>query len=240
VNLDVLVVDDEELARHAVVRQLRRLWPDVRIREARDGVDALELVRVARPDVLLLDVQMPELSGFDVLAQLPEPRPRLVFVTAHEQFAVRAFDESACDFLVKPFTAERFDLAMSRVLERLDAAQALASLERSLATDGRGLARLALRRGTGVDVVSLSDVVCLTSVEHLTYVHASGRQYVTELTLRHFEERLDPRRFARVHRKAIVQIGRVARVLFDTVVTDTGITLPLSRRRRGPLLDLLG
>jgi two-component system LytT family response regulator len=239
-SIDVLVVDDEELARNAVVRQLRRIWPGARVREARDGVDALDLALQAIPDVLLLDVQMPELSGFDVLAQLPIPRPRVVFVTAHEQFAVRAFDESACDFLVKPFTPERFDRAMTRVLERLDAQQALVGLERSLASAGRGLERLALRRGSGVDIVPVSDIVCLTSEGHHTYVHANGRIYVTELTLLHIEERLDVRRFARVHRRAIVEIGHVARVLLDTVVTDTGVTLPLSRRRRAPLLAMLG
>jgi DNA-binding LytR/AlgR family response regulator len=82
--------------------------------------------------------------------------------------------------------------------------------------------------------------VCLRSEEHYTYVHANAHVYVTELTLRHLEERLDSRRFVRVHRSAIVKTSRVARVLFDTVVTDTGVTLPLSRRRRGPLLELLG
>jgi two-component system LytT family response regulator len=236
---DVLVVDDELLARGAVVRQVLRTLPDARIREARDGVDALDLVREATPDVLFLDVQMPELSGFDVLAQLPDPRPRIVFVTAHEQFAVRAFDESACDFLVKPFTAERFDRALARVVERLDAEHTLRSLERALHADGRGLARLALRRGTNVDVVPVSDAAYFVSEGHYTHVHANGRVYVTELSLKHLEERLDPRRFIRTHRKAMVQIRRVARVLLDEVVVDTGATLPLSRRRRGLLLEQL-
>ena len=174
-----------------------------------------------------------------MLAQLPEPRPRIVFVTAHEHFAVRAFDENACDFLEKPFTAERFDRALARVVERLDAEQALTSLERALSADGQGLERLALRRGTNVDVVPVSDVACLVSEGHYTHVHANGRVYVTELSLLHLEARLDPLRFSRTHRKAIVQIRRVARVLFDEVVVDTGVTVPLSRRRRGRLLEQL-
>jgi len=235
----VLVVDDELLARGAVVRQIKRALPDARIREARDGVDALDRVRESAPDVVFLDVEMPELSGFDVLAQLSEPRPRIVFVTAHEHFAVRAFDENACDFLVKPFTPERFDRALTRVIERLDAEHTLVSLEKALAADGRGLERLALRRGTNVDVVAVTDVACFVSEGHYTHVHANGRVYVTELSLQHLEERLDPRRFTRTHRKAIVQVRHVARVLLDEVVLDTGTTVPLSRRRRGLLLDRL-
>jgi two-component system LytT family response regulator len=240
VTPEVLVVDDEALARSAVVRQLRSVLPDARVREARDGFEALELVRERAPDLLFLDVEMPELSGFDVLAALAPPRPRVVFVTAHAHFAVRAFDESACDYLVKPFTPERFARAVGRAREGLDAEGRLCSLERSLAASGHRLDRLALRRGRGVDLVRAEDIVSLVSEAHYTHVRAGGHVYVTELSLAHLEERLDPARFVRIHRKALVNVRRVARVLLDTVSTDDGEELPLSRRCRGPLLDRLG
>lgn len=120
------------LARRSVARQLGLMLPGAAVREARDGFEALELVAGLRPGLLFLDVEMPELTGLDVLRQLPEPRPKIVFVTAYERYAVDAFAENACDYLVKPFTPERFAAAVGRALAQLDAEEELRALERSL------------------------------------------------------------------------------------------------------------
>lgn len=210
--LHVLVVDDEPLARRSVIRHLAAALPGVAVREARDGFEALAAIRASPPSLVLLDVEMPELSGLDVLRQLAPPRPKVVFVTAYEHFAVRAFEENACDYVVKPFTAERLE-------------------------------RLALRSGTRIDVVAVADVSCFVSRGHYTYVHAGPREYISELSLIHFEERLDPSVFVRVHRSALVHVGRVVRVVESqpaTVELDNGVRVPLSRRRRGALRRPLG
>lgn len=210
------------------------------VREARDGFEALSLMRERMPALVFLDVDMPELSGLDVLRQVPSPRPKVVFVTAYAHFAVAAFDENACDYLVKPFTPERFARAVERALAQLDADQKLRALESTLARSGRYLDRLALRLGARVDLVAVDDVMCLQSQGHHTYLHARGREYVTELTLVHLEERLDPNRFVRVHRNALVNWDHVTRIIDGqerSVELRSGLRVGVSRRHARSVLD---
>ncbi len=235
----VLIVDDEALARRAVARQVAVVLPDADVHEARDGFEALALVAERAPTLIFLDVEMPELSGLDVLRQLPAPRPLVVFVTAYEQFAVRAFEENACDYLVKPFTAARFAQAVARATSELDTDRRLRALERSLAGAGEHLTRLAVRTGARVDVVAIADVSCFVSKGHYTYVHAGAREHLTELSLVHLEERVDPSRFVRVHRNALVNVNRVVRVVDGAVELDVGLRVPVSRRCRAALLARL-
>ena len=236
--LRVLVVDDEPLARRSVLRHLRAVRPDAAAREAADGFAALEAVRDQEPDLVFLDVEMPELSGFDVLRQLPPPRPKIVFATAYAHFAVRAFEENACDYLVKPFTLDRFRAALERALSQLDSDARLAALEKSLDASGERLTRLVLRTGDRLDVVPVDDVACFVSQGHLTYVHAGRREFITELSLQHLEQRLDPGAFLRVHRRALVRLSRIVRIHDRTPATvelDNGLVLPVSRRSRAAL-----
>ncbi|MBX7083978.1 MAG: LytTR family DNA-binding domain-containing protein [Nannocystaceae bacterium] len=238
----ILVVDDEPLGRRAVTRQLAAQFPHAAVHEARDGFEALEQVRTLQPQLLFLDIEMPELDGFDVLRQLPLPRPKVVFVTAFEQFALQAFEANACDYLVKPFTPERFAATCARVRTALDVDARLAALERSLAGNGGHLVRLALKLAGRVDVVAVDRVACFISRDHYTYIHADGREYISELSLVHLEERLDPARFCRVHRSAIVNLAHVVRVgegAAAEVELDDGQRVPLSRRNRAALLARL-
>jgi two-component system LytT family response regulator len=238
----VLVVDDERLARSSVVRHLASLLPDARVHEARDGVEALEKIASCAPDIVLLDVEMPELSGLDVLRHLAPPRPKIVFVTAYAHFAAQAFEQNACDYLVKPFTAERFGGAMRRAIAELDVEAKLAGLEGTLARAGRYLERLALPSLGKIDVVRADRIECLRSEGRHTYVHADGREHVSELSLLHFEGRLDPAAFVRVHRTALVSLAHVARVHLDvdppSVELRSGMRLTISRRHRAALRDL--
>jgi two-component system LytT family response regulator len=238
-TFSVLIVDDEALARKSIARQVAAVLPGTDVREAADGIEALERFHERAPDIVFLDVEMPELSGLDLLRQLGEPRPRIVFVTAFEHFAVRAFEENASDYLVKPFTAARFAAAVERVLGELDSAKKLASLERRLTESGSFLERLALKRGAVFDVVTVSDIACFVSQDHYTFVHAHGREYISELSLAHFEERLDPTLFVRAHRSVLVSVHHVSRVHEDTILLKSGQQVALSRRNRGPLLKLL-
>lgn len=235
--MKILVVDDEPLGRRSVLRQVERVFPDAETHEARDGVEALGMIRELGPDLVYLDVEMPELTGLEVLRQLPSPRPKVVFVTAYEHFALAAFEENACDYLVKPFTPERFAAAAERALRELDGEAKLRSLEGSLGREGRFLDRLALRLGPRVDVVSSTDVTALVSKGHYTYVHAwvdgKAREYISDLSLIHYESRIDPRSFQRTHRSAIVSLAHVARIHADEIEVTGGLRVPLSRRSRG-------
>jgi two-component system LytT family response regulator len=236
--LRILIVDDEPLGRRSVAREVHTVFPEALVQEARDGFEALGLIREFVPDLVFLDVEMPELSGLDVLRQLPEPRPKVVFVTAFEHFALGAFEQNACDFVVKPFTAERFARAATRARAEIDADSRLRALEQSLASSGRYLTRLALKLGARVDVVALADVSCLLSKGHYTYLYAGGREYLSELTLVHLEERLDPATFGRVHRNALVNFERIARLEdgeYLVIELSDGMRVPVSRRHRRDL-----
>ncbi|MFO0552519.1 MAG: LytTR family transcriptional regulator DNA-binding domain-containing protein [Polyangiaceae bacterium] len=231
----ILVVDDEPLGRRSVLRQVAVVFPEAVVREACDGFEALAVAAELAPTLVFLDVDMPECSGFDVLSQLPEPRPRIVFVTAFEHFALRAFEANACDYLVKPFTPERFAAAARRAQSELQADRRLRELERSLARAGQGMQRIAIRTGARVELVELDAVSCLVSKGHYTYLYTGGREHLTELTLVHLEERLDPTRFVRVHRSAIVQWSSVARIIEGSepwIELADGMRVPLSRRNR--------
>jgi two-component system, LytTR family, response regulator len=235
----ILVVDDEPLARRAVIRAVNELVPDAILEEACDGVEALALVKDRSPDVVFLDVEMPELTGLDVLRHIPEPRPKIIFVTAFAQFAVDAFEHDACDYVVKPFTTERLASSLHRARSEIAGEQRLRALERSLASAGNHLERLALRIGTRVEIIATADVACFSSKEHYTHVHVGARELLCDLSLAHLEERLDPARFARIHRNALVNLARVVRVGADDCLLDNGMIIAVSRRSRSALLARL-
>lgn len=241
--LRVLIVDDEPLGRRSVARQVAVVFPGAVVDEARDGFEALEKISATKPSIVFLDVEMPELSGLDVLRQLAPPRPKVVFVTAFEAFAVAAFEEHACDYLVKPFAPERFARAARRAVDQLDADARLDALERTLSASGRYLTRLSLKSGARMDVVAVEDVAALVSEGHYTYVYGGDREYLTELTLVHLEDRLDPGRFARAHRNAIVNVAHVVRLVggeSPSVELSNGRTVRVSRRHRAALWKRLG
>jgi two-component system, LytTR family, response regulator len=235
----ILIVDDEHLGRRSVARQVEVVFPGASVREARDGLEALALIDEFSPTLVFLDVEMPELSGLDVLRQLRQPRPKVIFVTAFEHFALGAFEQNACDYLVKPFTPERFALAAERARKELENDRRLSALEESLQSSGSYLTRLALRLGSRTDVVNLADVSCLVSEGHYTYLHAPGRQYISELSLVHLEKRLDPNAFLRAHRNALVNLSAIVRLSQGAELVaelKDGMRVPVSRRNRRALL----
>lgn len=223
----VVIVDDEPLARLGV-RQLLARHANVAIAgEARDGREAVALLTAMRPDVVFLDVQMPELSGFDVLHALPQDtRPLVIFLTAYDTFAVQAFDAQAIDYLVKPVNEARFDAAVTRARERLRAADAMKQAERLVFSTG------------GVDlVVAPDEIAWIEADDYYAAVHALGRRHLVRESLSSLEARLDTTRFVRVHRSAIVNLAHVREVRSaapgeSAIVLRDGSSLPISRRRR--------
>jgi DNA-binding LytR/AlgR family response regulator len=239
----ILIVDDEELARLRIRRYLERTRPAALVMEAADGVEALEQIARQAPDLLFLDVEMPELSGFDVLRQL-EARPfRVVFQTAYDQFAVRAFDENACDYLLKPFTDERLEAALRKALGAAPGEPALAALEAHLVRSQRYLDKLVVSIGKGrARVVSPDDVLYFLSEQHVTRLFLAGIDFAYEHSLTFLEERLDPTRFIRLHRNNVVNVRAIKTVnggpRASVTLTD-GTELPVARDRKAALKALL-
>ncbi len=255
-EIRALIADDEPLARRGI-RQLLEAHPDVVVvGECRNGRETVRALHSLAPDVLFLDVQMPQLDGFEVLrAYGPERMPAVVFVTAYDEFAVRAFETHALDYLVKPVSDARFAEAMRHVRERLRSARALelaAKLEALLemhdgvgrqakAGDARGPARPARRlvvpTANGDLVLDASEVDWIQADDYYAAVYALGKRHLIRESLASLEERLDPQRFVRVHRSAIVALDRVRELRATglgewAVVLRDGTRVPVSRRRR--------
>ena len=253
----VAIVDDEPVAREGL-----RLWlekePDVTLAgEAGHPAEAVEMVRREKPDLLFLDVQMPEGSGFDVLERIGAERlPEVIFVTAHERHALKAFDLAAVDFLLKPVREERFRTALDRArreLARGEDRETPARLTALLdhvhaaraARDGgdgsRRIERFAVRTRDRFVIVPAADVRWIAAAGNYAELHVTGARHLVRATLQELEAGLDPVRFARIHRGAIVRVDCVREVVpgahgdFD-VVLDDGEVLRLSRRYRERLL----
>jgi two-component system, LytTR family, response regulator len=219
VKIRTLIVDDEPLARRRV-RELLAKEGDVEIvGEAQDGPTAVSLFRELTPDLLFLDVQMPELDGFGVLEQIgPRSIPALVFVTAYDRFALRAFEAHALDYLLKPFDDQRFAGTLQRVREQLryrDAGE-LERRVRDLLSDVRGgvphLERLAVQAGSRSVLIPIDDIDWLEAEGKYVRVHAREQAYLLRHTLKGLESALDPARFLRIHRSTIVNVNRIREI----------------------------
>lgn len=251
-RLTALVVDDEPIARHAVARLLRDDADIEVVGECGDGVSAVAAIRERSPDLVFLDIQMPAITGLDVVATLgPARMPATIFVTAYEQFAVRAFEANAVDYLVKPFSRERFAETLRRAKQRLaigqgaDAdttariMQALAALQQRDAY----LERIPVREDERVVLVDVDDIVWIKASGNTVRLHLADRVHEVRETMAALAARLDPRRFARVHRSAIINIRRVRDIHpwfngYHVVTMDTGQQLRMSRYQHDAFLKL--
>ena len=212
-RMRTLIVDDEPLAR----KRLRTLLQDERdiaiVGECEDGPSAITTVRETNPDLLFLDVQMPGMDGFDVIAELdPATCPAIVFVTAYDRYAIKAFDIHAIDYLLKPYTRTRLRLALERVGGHLRDDRTLARRVAALVTElqsSRALTRFVVKDAGRVYFVRVDDVEWIEAVGHYVCLHAGGGSHVIRETLTNLEARLDAERFVRVHRSAIVNLDRV-------------------------------
>ncbi len=236
--LTLLIVDDEPLAREGL-RMLLAEDPDVgAIHEAKDGRQAISALRKARPDLVFLDVQMPEMDGFSVVREVgPERMPAIVFVTAHDKYAMQAFEVNAIDYLLKPVTRERFAQALARAKTRLqaqpaeEASRQILSLLETLAAPSRALKRLAVRTAGKTTFVDISDVDWIEAAENYVKLHVGRASHLVHVTMNTLEKSLAPETFLRIHRSIIVNVGRVQE-LEPSVHGEYVVTLPHGVRVR--------
>lgn len=237
-GLRVLVVDDEELACRNLRRKVLAAGGVASVEHTTDPAEAVVRLRDAPPDLLLLDVRMPGLSGFDVLAHFPESERRfaVVFCTAFEEHAAEAFEAAALDYLVKPVDPARLATALARARRQRPAAAP--DLERARKAGIAGyLERVVARFKAGVQVVDLGEVQVLSSEAHRTVAYTRDAEHVLDPSLAALEPQLDPARFVRCHRTHVVQLGQVSAVEADEVVLAGGRRVPLSRRCRFAVLE---
>jgi two-component system LytT family response regulator len=255
----VLVADDEPLARRRVLRLLREHDDDVDVvAVCESGSQAVEAIRETRPDLVFLDVQMPEMDGFEVLEKLGGELPAVIFVTAHDRYAVRAFEVHALDYLLKPFDADRFHRALAHGRARMgqreeDGRERLTALLEQLARDRGGDDRAAapVRRYLDwvmvkvrgkVEFLRTADIDWIEAEGNYVRLHVGKKGYLVREKIGTLEERLDPDRFLRVHRSTIVQLDRIAELHpmaagDGILILRDGSELKLSRGFRRRLLE---
>jgi two-component system LytT family response regulator len=248
-KIRAFVIDDEPPARRRLLELLEREL-DIEIAGAFEGgAEALEAMARDAPDLLFLDVQMPGLDGFDVLDKVePDRRPITVFVTAYDAYALKAFEVRALDYLLKPFSDERFEATLSRARERVRSREREALGEKLLALvetppareENPFVSRLVVKNRGQVLFLDVRDVEWIEASGVYVIIHEGGREHLVRESLAALEARLDPSRFARIHRSAIVSLDRVTELRIDDrvgcrVVLRDGTLLPLSRRQRDAL-----
>jgi two-component system LytT family response regulator len=238
----VIIVDDEELAR-VLLRELLVEHPDVEvIAECGNGFEAVKAVTEKKPDLLLLDVQMPKLDGFDVIELIGSDIP-VIFCTAYDQYAIKAFQVHAVDYLLKPFGADRLAEALARARARISAREPLPA--KSLVADARAtrapLERILVRERSEVHVIP---IVKIESQDDYVALKVGDRQFLKEQTLSELEQLLDATRFVRIHRRYLLNVARLARI--EQSVTDSrvavlqdGSELPISRGGYARLREIL-
>ena len=244
-RLRIAIVDDEDLAR-GVVREYLAGMADVEIvAECANGFEAVKAVSELQPDLLILDVQMPKLNGFEVL-ELVGRDVAVVFVTAYDQYAIRAFEVHAVDYLLKPFSAERLAAAIDRVRERLGRGETLPVPQ--LAAESRPAQgytrRVLVRDGPRVHVLPVEKIEYVQAQDDYVCFRCEGKEFLKEQTLGELEKTLDPAKFVRIHRSFVLNLDRLARVELDerenrVAILNDGRRLPISRAgytRLGTLL----
>lgn len=241
-KIRAIIADDEPLARRGI-RQLLEPHCDIAIvAETRNGRETILALRALKPDLLFLDVQMPELDGFGVLREVGSKHmPAVIFVTAYDKFAVRAFNAHALDYLVKPLEEARFVESLERMRQQLRSAKAFElsrKLAALLATHEKELAkqRIVVPTATGDLVIDADEINWIEADDYYAAIHARQGRHLVRESLTSLEQRLDRDRFVRTHRSAIVNINRVCELRnvqgSTLLVLQEGVSVPVSRRRR--------
>ena len=230
-TIDVVIVDDEPPAR-AIVREFLADYPQFRVvAECANGYEAVKAVSELRPQLLFLDVQMPKLDGFEVL-DLLDPKPKVVFVTAYDEYAIRAFEVRAIDYLLKPFTPARFAEVVAHAEQMVN--QGAAEPRTTPIVAKKPLQRIAFRDGANIEVVPVQRVDYIEAQDDYVHVFSRGEKHIKQQTLGELEQLLDATRFVRVHRSYIVNLESLDRVEpyakdSRVAVLKDGTRVPISR-----------
>lgn len=251
-KIRAMVVDDEAMARERVVSLLRQEQDIELIGECSDGEQAVNAINSQQPDLVFLDVQMPAVDGFRVIEQVgPEKMPAVVFVTAYDEYAVRAFEVHALDYLLKPFGRERFQQTLQHARSHVERRRAgdlgkrLMALVQDIKPEPQKLDRLVVKSGGRVFFLRTEDIVWIEAAGNYVRLHLGEDSHLFRETMNGIEARLDPQRFVRIHRSRIVNSDRIKELQpwFNgeyVVVLQNGTRLTLSRGYREKLQERLG
>ena len=245
--MKVLIIDDEPLARALVVEYLQD-YPNVDIvGQCNDGFEGLKAIAAEKPDLIFLDIQMPKINGFEML-ELAEPIPPVIFTTAFDSYAIRAFDNNAVDYLLKPFSKERFDKAMSKYSNQFSATSFQMTAEQLANTPNKSTEeqnRIAVRVGNKISIIPTSDIVYIEAYDDYVKIFTHNDYFLKKKTMAFYENTLNENEFMRVHRSYIIQLQQITRIEpyeknGHVALLKNGKQIPLSRSGYSKLKSHLG
>ncbi len=200
----ILVVDDELLSRKKIRRFIEQRPETFEVFEASNGIEALNLIESENPDIVFLDIEMPEMNGMDLIQTIGTPHFKLIFQTAYSEFAVEAFEKNALDYILKPFNQERFNQALEKGLSSTTSSKQITALSDTLSQDDVYLSKVVVKRGMKNTLIPVEDVLWFKSENHYTYVCTKDFEYIYSEPLKDLVKKLNPDQFMQVHRNAIV------------------------------------
>lgn len=234
-KLKTIIIDDEKLARDIVKRYAAKIDMLEIIEECGNGFDGIKAINLQKPDLIFLDIQMPKLNGFEML-ELLEENPKIIFTTAFDQYALKAFDVNAIDYLLKPFSEERFAEAVNKVLKEQTnlSEEKVEKLKSHLEEETEYLDRVIVKQNQKINIIPIDKVSYFEAQDDYVMIHTDDGKYLKQKTMKYFEDHLDPKDFIRIHRSSIVNIDRVKEIeLFDKdsykAVLKDGTKLSVSR-----------
>ena len=243
--MKAVLIDDEPLAR-SIIKEYLSDYPQITVmQECNDGFEGLKAIMQHKPDLIFLDIQMPKINGFEMLELVEQP-PAVIFTTAYEEYAIRAFETHAVDYLLKPFSRERFRKAISKLLELPASKQP--STETLLETASASPAqseRVVVKTGGKIKIIPVANIIYLEAADDYVKIHTSEGAFLKNKTMSHFEKILDQQQFARIHRSYIVNVNQITRIDAwekdnHLALLQNGNKLPVSRTGYSRLKLLLG
>lgn len=238
--IKAILIDDEPLARSIVAEYLQSYSNIEIVQECADGFEGMKAIGQHQPDLVFLDVQMPKINGFEMLELIDQP-PAVIFTTAFDEFAMRAFEAHAIDYLLKPFSKERFDKAMEKWMKQKAAPQNTQALLDAMTSQQEEQSRVVVKTGSSIRIIPIQDVLYFEAYDDYVKIHTKDGYFLKKKTMQHFENTLDSKVFVRVHRSFIIQVAEITKIdSADEVLLKNGKRIPLSRTGYGKLKTVLG
>lgn len=245
--IKAVIIDDEQLARDIIRAYLKPFEQIEVVKECADGFQGLKAIQEEKPDLIFLDIQMPKITGFEMLELIENP-PAVIFSTAFDQYAIKAFEQNATDYLLKPYAEERFAEAVKKALDKISSKQSsrqeMSSLQEKREEMGETLDRIVVKTGNKIHILGLDQVSHFQAQDDYVEIHADQGKYLKQMRMKHLEENLPEGQFVRVHRSHIVSVKQIEKLeLYEKdsylLTLKNGAKLPVSRSGHGKLKEVL-
>lgn len=233
-HIKTIIIDDEPLARQ-IIRRFLEKWTEIEIvDECGDGFEAFKSINKYNPELIFLDIQMPRVNGFELLEILDNP-PQIIFSTAHDEYALKAFELNAADYLLKPYTSERFSKAVEKVMSKFESGALQGTqLKEEPEHNAEELNRVVVKQGSHVEIIPADTIIYIEAADDYVLINTPSNKYIKQKTMKYYAQNLPQDLFVRIHRSYIINIEQIDRIEPYTkddyqILLKSGITVPASR-----------